>query len=252
MTDSPITLDPLGHELLRLFAEPGCPLCVVIERSVQRRLEAIADESITDPDARAELRQALGFCAVHGRQWLGLQNALATAIIYHDLCGHLQGILTQSAALTDTDTRRRLPGRSGNRAGQQLVRDLTPARACPACDHTPAVERYAAQACAAGFTQAAFRAAFAAHPLGLCLPHFRTVLPLLRDPNVLREVVQVQADRFAATRTQLAEVIRKYDYRFQQEAKGEEFQAVTRSIALIAGHLPTQLNPPADKDQSGK
>ncbi|MDQ2806403.1 MAG: DUF6062 family protein [Chloroflexota bacterium] len=243
MTDLPPTLDPLGHDLLRLFAAPGCPICAAVEQAVQRGLTAIADESITDPDARGELRQALGFCAVHGQQWLGFGNALATAILYHDLCGHLQHILAQSAAATGAG-QSRTSWRPNQRSAQQLARDLTPTRACPACEQTRSTEDHAVQACAAGLTHAAFRAAFVAHPLGLCLPHLRAVLPLLRDAAVLRVVVQAQADRYAATRAHLAEVIRKYDYRFVHEPKGDEFAAVRRSVELVAGQLPTQINPP--------
>ena len=247
MTDlPPPTLDPLGHDLLRLLAEPGCPICAAVGQAVQRGLTTIADESITDPDARGELRAALGFCAVHGQQWLEFGNALATAILYHDLCGHLQRLLAQSDAAADAGRSSRSQWRSDTRSGRRLAQDLTPARACPACDQAHTTEGHALQACAAGLTQPAFRAAFVAHPLGLCLPHFRAVLPLLRDAAIMREDVQAQADRYAATRAQLAEVIRKYDYRFVQEPKGDEFGAVSRSIGLVAGRLPTQLNLPAD------
>ncbi len=246
MTDLPPTLDPLGHDLLRLWAEPGCPICAAVGQAVLRGLETIADESITDPDARGEVRAALGFCAVHGQQWLGFGNALATAILYHDLCGHLQTMLAQSDAAAGTG-QNRPQWRRSNGSAQRLAQDLTPARACPACDQTRITEGHALQACAAGLTQPAFRAAFVAHPLGLCLPHFRAVLPLLRDATVLRAVVQAQADRYAATRAQLAEVIRKYDYRFVHEPKGDEFGAVSRSVGIVAGQLPTQLNLPPDK-----
>ena len=241
----PPMLDPLGHDLLRLFREPGCPICAFVAQAVTRHLSAIADESITDPDARAELRQALAFCAAHGEQWLGLQNTLATAIIYHDLCGHLQGILRDWEP-AEVAGRSRLRPWAGRRGAQQLAQALTPTQPCPACAHSATMEGHALNACAAGFTQAAFWAAFAAHPIGLCLPHLRALLPVLRDAALVREVVQIQAERFAATRSHLAEVIRKYDYRFVREAKGDEFAAVARSVELVAGRLPTQLNRPED------
>ena len=82
--------------------------------------------------------------------------------------------------------------------------------------------------------------------MGLCLPHFRKVLALTTQAPLLRILVQAQEAKLEKTLADLSEVIRKYDYRNKDEARGDEFKVPSRSVEQAAGTLPTQLNLPGE------
>ena len=64
---------------------PGCPVCRIEQRTVQRFLDALMYENVNDPGTRDRLRGSLGFCHEHAWQVANemLGNALGMAIIYH-------------------------------------------------------------------------------------------------------------------------------------------------------------------------
>lgn len=243
----------MAYDLLQRLAAPGCPICALVEHSVTRLLEGISYEALTDPDTRLRLRDSLAYCAPHGRQWQAVQNTLGTAIIYRDMCNQAAeeiarrtGDLPSPAAAGGLRERwQSLRAAVGNsEVGRSLAAALAPRAPCPACRQTLEIEAQAATSCAAAFAGAEFLQAYAAHPMGLCLPHFRAVLPQIRELPTLRVVAEAQAAHLVATSAQLSEVIHKYDYRFQREPHGAEFEAPARSVEQIGGRLPTQLNLP--------
>jgi Family of unknown function (DUF6062) len=241
--------DWTGDELLRALDQPGCPICALTEQQVARFLEAIAYEAVTDPDARRRLRDSLGYCAAHGRQWLGLQNTLGTAILYRDYCEEARETLVDrggAAGVGSGGWRGMLAGLrgQGSEAGRALAAALEPSAPCPGCRQTAEVEAQGVAACIVALGNPAFLEAYQRHPMGLCLPHFRAVLRRLGDPALLRALIDAQIAHLAATSADLAEVARKYDYRFHREPHGAEFEAPARSVEQISGRLPTQLNPP--------
>jgi hypothetical protein len=230
----------IGADLLQALSEPGCPLCRVVTGAVQQYLEAISYESVNDLGFREDWRASLGYCPPHGQQWQTLRNALGTALLYRDLCGHLLTLLAESGVAAPGDAtwaaqmQQRLR-RKGTRAGRALARALQPHRPCPACVQHQAIEQRTLAACAEALRVPTFGAAYQAHAQGLCLPHFRALLPHVTDPADLRNLIAWQAAPLAATRADLAEVIRKFDYRFQHEPRGPEFQAVARSLEQVGG-----------------
>ncbi len=244
-------LDRTGDDLLAALEAPSCPVCTVTRRSVRAYLDTISYEAVTDVGVREGLVASLGYCAVHGQEWLAVQNTLGTALIYRDVCAQIARLLADPGA--GGGVRGRLQALAGalargTAAGRALAAALQPRAACPACRHSREREAQAVIACAAAFTHPPFFAAFAAHPVGLCLPHLRAVLPRLADAALLVRVVAAHAARVEAIHADLSEVVRKYDYRFTHEPHGSEFAAPAHSVVLASGDLPTLLNLPPDGD----
>jgi hypothetical protein len=243
-------MDRTGYALLKTFEQPGCVVCTFTNATMLRYFDSIGYESVTDLDVRLKLEASFGYCAPHAQQWLSLGNAQGTAIIYVNLCEKVRKALdAQSGAGGGGGFRGRLQnllggGAGGTDAGRALAQALEPEVPCPACRYSRDTEAGAITSCATAFVYEPFLAAFAAHPVGLCLPHFRAVLRQIGDPVLLRRVLEAQSARLAGTTADLREVIRKFDYRFHSEPHGPEFEAPARSIEQIAGHLPTLLNPP--------
>jgi uncharacterized protein DUF6062 len=69
---------------------------------------------------------------------------------------------------------------------------------------------------------------------GLCLTHTVKLCRLLDEP-ARRRVVALENARIQGLRTELAEVIRKHDYRFHGEPWSEEKTAPSRAVAKVAG-----------------
>lgn len=242
------SLDRTGYDLLlALQQQPGCPVCGVTQAAVGRGLEAISYEAVNDPGARERLRASFAYCAVHGRQWWELQNTLGTAIIYRDMCNAARTLIEQAAPSESAGGRLRslLRGVGGSDAGRALARALRPQAPCPGCRQSAETETAACASFAAALKEAAFFDAFAAHAVGLCLPHLRAVAARMNDAALVARLAQAHVARLAATEADLSEVVRKYDYRFNREPHGAEFEAPLRSIEQMGGRLPTLLNEPA-------
>lgn len=242
----------LGHdtfEITEAMKEPGCPVCTLAERAVAGKIDSLAYESVTDPDAREELRDSLAFCAVHGRQWLAQAGPLGTAIIYNDVLNKLRRTL-QSAEKGDTSAslgervQRLFGGARPSEGTTTLAALLEASKPCPACDYSLEVEGRMCLAFAHGLREHHFEDAFEKHPLGLCLPHFRSVLRKTASRAHVETLVRVQEAKWAVTCEELSEVARKFDYRYQHEERGQEFAAPARAVEQVGGRLPTQINPP--------
>ncbi len=90
-------------------------------------------------------------------------------------------------------------------------------------------------------------ASYITHETGLCLPHLRSVLRAVGSPELAYALAQGQSNKWTRTCAELEEVIRKFDYRYTTESKGDEFKAPNRSVEQASGHLATQLNMPGSR-----
>jgi hypothetical protein len=215
---------------------------------VARYLDRISDEAVNDVELREQLRAAGGFCAPHGKQWLALQDVLGTALIYNDVLSTALDVIEANGRGERQDEgglvgklRGMLAGGAGDGMGRALADALEPAGPCPACEYSLKAEAHVIESFARSTDEVHFRMAFAAHAVGLCMPHFRAVLRLANYAGALAEA---HADRLRTATARLREVIRKSDYRYRDEPRGEEFTAPRRSVDQAAGTLPTQIKPP--------
>jgi hypothetical protein len=108
---------------------------------------------------------------------------------------------------------------------------------CPACQQQAQIEARLVSSLREALAEPTFYAQFSASS-GLCLPHFQlaselkplgmhaTWLPLLRQAQLLC------LQRLDA---QLSELIRKHDYRFKDEAQGQEMLSWKKAAGLVAG-----------------
>jgi Family of unknown function (DUF6062) len=215
----PAASDGATAEVRHALARGGCAVCHLTHRSVTRFLKALSYEQVNDLDLRADLRASRGFCPAHAQRWLHQSgNVLGTALIYTD------AVTAALRELEATPTRGVLAGFRSNRSRESP---------CVACrTELDAQDRYL-DALLEGLSDASFAAALATSD-GLCLPHTRRAVerggrraePLLARA---REVAQ----RLLA---ELAEVVRKEDYRFKDEPRTDaERGAPRRAVAWTAG-----------------
>ncbi len=215
-------------DLLELFKGETCPVCRLASRHVARYLDTISYEAVNDIQTRDKLRAALGFCPTHAWHWLNLHNALGTAIIYKD-------VLTELIRRLDSLSPPKVGGFFAAR-GRKNEPDigLSPSGPCPACEVRDESFERSLDTFTSLLGDSEFVEEYQKSRAGLCLSHLRAVLSHSHEPQFSR-LVAIEKARLEFTVGQLDELIRKYDYRFREEAVGDEAGAPTRAVKRLAG-----------------
>jgi hypothetical protein len=213
------------ERLSQACTQEGCVLCRLAEEDTQRYLETWKDEEFTEVDVREELRRSKGFCHTHTRQLVQMGASLSLAVAYRDV-------------ITDAIEQLQQAQKGQRRHWFEARRELAGVSApCPACRKKEQSLTRLIVALRAALPDRAFSETFAASS-GLCLPHFQLAyelrpldgidiwLPLLRN---------AQLGCLQRLEGQLAEMIRKHDYRFKDEPRGTEMASWQRAAGIVAG-----------------
>jgi hypothetical protein len=230
-----------SYKLLEACREPGCPVCLLEQRSVERYLEAQFYENVNSPKWRDELRTSLGLCPEHA--WVAVEkrlgDALGFSIIYHDI---VSSILRK---LKTGGTPVRAGGRWATGVGQiresarkwikPLLESISARKRCPACEHRDRVTDTILSSLVKELHHAEVVEALEASE-GLCLPHLRLALNHIPDDAVARRMLSIQQAKLEQLESELAEFIRKNDYQVIKEGFGSEGDAWLRAIGMVAGN----------------
>ena len=218
-------LSSRAHELFQAFEHPGCPVCRLTAESVHGYIGSLVYEYVNKPDTHFAVRDALGFCAVHA--WYALErinaSALGMALLYE---GVLRNLLNDMGTIRPD---------SGRRQVAQAASALKPKAECPVCQHRTIVEDHLLRNLLEHLGQEAFAAGLR-HSAGLCLPHLRRALDSGGKHAAKARLLAIQQDIWWALQADLAEFIRKSDYRFAStEELGREADSPHRAIDSISG-----------------
>jgi len=210
------------HHLHEALGRPGCPLCRLRGSAGNRFVEDLLYEGVTDPDRRASVRQALGFCRDHSLVMLHATASLGVAIITQDLLSTLLRAL-EGAQHRPRQRRDRLAAR------------LSAEAPCPACAWADTMVSHYVAELVSGITERGELLARYQASDGLCLPHFRLVLDSVSSRQVFEILVSTQRSIWERLVAELGEFIRKCDHRFHDEKWGEERDSWQRAISSLAG-----------------
>lgn len=227
----------ISFKVLEACREPGCPLCRLEQRGVERYLDNQFYENVNNPAWRDQLRLSHGFCYEHA--WLGvsqrLGDALGFSIIYHDLATHLLRSLEERSRST------RSKGSVLGQASESLRKRiegvraaLTPKKRCPACEHRAVLSRDLLIGFLKDLHTPEITAALQASD-GLCLPHLRQAVESASDSSTYEKLLELHREKLESLRNELAEFIRKNDYLNIKEGFGSEGNAWLRAISLVVG-----------------
>lgn len=217
--------------LLEACREPGCPLCRLETKSVERYLDNQFYESVNSPKWRETLRASLGFC--HEHAWLGvnkrLGDALGYSIIYHDL---ITSLLKQ---LSDGAPPQASPRRASLRERINKIMDIfTPHKPCPVCVKRDETRRTLIHTLVNEIKTLQMVEALRASN-GFCLAHLRLTLEHIHEPADYQQIIDIQRDKLEGLRAELSEFIRKNDYQAAHEGFGTEGDAWLRAVSMIVG-----------------
>jgi hypothetical protein len=187
----------------------GCPICRVEHDADLRYLDRLFYELVNDYNTRVGLRASLGFCNEHARMATEEIHgkALGLTIIYDDL---LRVALEQVSA-------------------NGTIRKNE--KKCPACENRDEMTGRVLSELSKYITEAPILAAFK-DSQGLCFGHLRQALEHIRNAEKRNALLTIQCDIMQVLRGELAEFIRKNDYRFAGEGFGPERDSWKRAVKM--------------------
>ncbi len=217
---------PLAYfDLVESFAKPGCAVCRLVLRDVERFLGSVMYERLAESETHLAFRKARGLCNEHSWQLTkGKGNALGIATLYE--------VAIMEVIKTMKPTRFR--DNKSEHDGPTLADRLQPTGPCIACQLLADSEKdYVAELSrkiADPQLQDAYRASE-----GLCLPHFRQVLHKTRNRHHLEQLVEIQGAIWERLRADLHEFIDKNRHERMHEAMGPEGNSWLRAIEQLSG-----------------
>lgn len=229
-----MTLPFSYYDFMEACAQPGCPICSLLQRDAHRLIDSTLYEYVTKPDTNDMFRAARGLCNVHnwqltryGSQVLGiaiLQDAALDEVLKIIEANPVQG----QSALS------RWLGSNAKNSPATLADKLEPERPCPVCQSVEAAEKHYLDAVNDHLTDERFQAAFR-DSAGLCLTHFRAALRQAADPAALEHLMRLQTAIWQRLKDQLETFITKNDYRYAGDPMGTERDSWLRTISALAG-----------------
>lgn len=215
------------QQLLEACQREGCLLCRLEQENVQHYLDAWKYELFTDVGVREELRRSRGFCHTHTWQLARMGATLQLAVAYRD-------ILSDTAEHLQSD---QTSFRRHRWYKPESGREQVP---CPACVQQQKTVVNMVPFLRRAILDPAFYTQFLASD-GLCLEHFQQSCELKLPGSSelagdwLAQLRQAQLTILQRLDAQLGELIRKHDYRFRDEAQGNEMLSWRRAASIVAG-----------------
>jgi hypothetical protein len=219
--------------LLYACTQEGCPLCREVQENTRRYLDAWKYEHFTDVEVREELQRTRGFCHAHTWQLARMSAHIQLAMAYRD-------IITDAVEQLQRGNGELAASPNGNGLFKRLFETRNgQSPACPACRQQEQSEARLVHTLRGAMADEHFYQQFAASR-GLCLDHYRLTCDL-KLPNTpattewLPLLRQAQLACLQHLDEQLGEMIRKHDYRFKDEARGQEMVSWKRAAGIVAG-----------------
>lgn len=226
---------PYYRELREALAEPGCAICHITVSSAVRYIDTLLWQMVNEPDVRAALNAARGYCNFHAWMLPRRGGALGVAILMHGITKTLLDETDQTPAKNRSawDVLRR---NANTLDRTQLANALDPQSPCPICAHIAGPEHDVTVTLLDQLADdAALVEQFRASE-GLCLHHFRYTLRHAQPRHNTDQFIELQRAVWQRTYGELGEFIRKNDHRFRGETfTPAESNVWERALALISG-----------------
>ena len=238
--NSPLT-SSIAYNLLEACRAPGCPVCRLEQRDVERYLDRNFYENVNSLAWRDKLRASFGFC--HEHAWLAankrLGDALGFSIIYRDIINSILNQLNDNngperASRRWTSSLQKIPEQVRNML-EKIFTALTPRKRCPVCEHRDGTTRTVLSVLVEEIEKPQMTDALEASD-GLCLPHLGLALEHVKEVSVCETLLSIHREKLESLSAELGEFIRKNDYQAIKEGFGREGDAWLRAVSMIIGN----------------
>jgi hypothetical protein len=205
-------------------------------------METWSYEGFTDREQRALLTRIRGFCSLHTWQLAQRNSAFQLAVVYENILSEMEHDLAREQTNSSQESSDRnwlleikhllQPGGSVDHT--QLTGH---SEQCPFCQiRTRAEQRLIERL--VPLLQTEQMPSLLRQSTGVCRLHYMQATQYMhtRFPACYHILVECQQACVQRVLAEVRELIRKHDYRFQQESHGEEMTAWRRAAELCAGN----------------
>jgi hypothetical protein len=216
-------------------------VCTVVQEKVTLAMDTWSYEGFTDGKHREETTRIRGFCPLHTWQLAERNNAFQLAIVYENiLCAMAEELthehITAPQGAASAHWVRKIkhlltPGASAQPDSMRFSEQ------CPFCRGRGKTERRLIEHLAA-LLHNDDMPSLLRQSTGLCRVHFAQAAQYAARHAPAQHVVLIACQQACVQRVlgEVRELIRKHDYRFNQEPRGEEMTSWRRAVALCAGN----------------
>jgi hypothetical protein len=221
------------YDLIEQFQQPGCAICNLVLRDVERYIDAHLYEYVNEPETHAAARASRWLCATHSAQLVNYgASVLGMAILETAV---LDELLKITAATPTPANGLRARMRMGSGGGAKLADQLEPLAECLACATLRRSQDSHVAALGEHINDRRLSEAYRTSD-GLCLPHFRSVLRAAPGVNV-ETLVAIQSAHWVKLKAELQRFADKYDINHADDAMGaQEGDSWRRALTLLAGN----------------
>jgi hypothetical protein len=209
--------------------------------AIERYISSLLYESVNDIQTRERLRASLGFCREHARLAVGknLGNALGFAIIYQDVINHTLKQLESDSQLPRSrhwsTLLKQIPEQVSERV-QRVLYALTPKKPCMVCQQRDKTLHLILSSVMENLHKPDMREVLQSSD-GLCILHLKKVFEAVTDAATCDILFSIHREKLESLHAELAEFIRKNDYRFTSEGMGPEADSWRRAIGKVIGNI---------------
>jgi hypothetical protein len=236
--DSDALRDACGHE--------GCPVCTVVLEHLDRTIDDWEYQGFTDVAHRYELIRVRGFCPLHTWQLAQRSNGFRLGLIYNEILTDVEQQLdTDYRRLVATDDAHTKPESALKRRQRKLFHhgdepsDQVNQKfdQCPFCLTRSHVEQRVVATLVQHLRFEEMRQLLS-QSTGLCLVHLEQARHEAEgaEPTVAGHLLACQLTCIRRVQGELRELVRKHDYRFSDEPRGNEMTSWRRGAQLCAGN----------------
>lgn len=229
--------------LLQACEQEGCPVCLVTLERMERVMDFWQYEGASDMENRQHLRRLRGFCPRHTWQLARLKPvpaAFPLALVYRETLPEILEDIQRDLEQVRADKRagrvrfwtclwRKRRGRPANRPAE------THFPQCPFCREQAEIERSLVDVLLSMLQFEDTRARFGA-ATGLCLSHFAQASREEASNAQRAALLECQYACLQRNLGELDELVRKHDYRFLHEPRGDEMISWRRAVELFVGN----------------
>jgi hypothetical protein len=227
-----------GHE--------GCPVCTVVLEYLDHIIDNWEYEGFSEVAYRYELINSRGFCPLHTEQLVQRGNSFRLGLIYNEILTDVEHALEQeysklTGATSNAPKQRTSFKKLWNRQFQRTGETSTTARPrydlCPFCQARSNIEQRVISTLVQQLQFEDMRQLLS-QSTGLCLVHLEQARHEAEgtDPTVADHILACQLTCIRRVLEELRELVRKHDYRFSDEPRGNEMLSWRRGAQLCAGN----------------
>jgi hypothetical protein len=224
----------------------GCPVCTVVLEYLDRSIDTWEYDGFTDVAHRYELIHSRGFCPLHTWQLAQRSNGFRLGLIYNEILTDVEEKLDQEynrlVAANDAIEKRESVLKRWQRKWfyrkNEVSKGVNPSYdLCPFCKTRSNIEQRVISTLVQQLRFEEMRQLLS-QSTGLCLPHLEQARHQadLTEPTVSGYLLACQLSCTRRVLGELRELVRKHDYRYTDEPRGDEMVSWRRGADLCAGN----------------